>query len=439
MTAKTLTMSACAAAMMAMAPAQATQEAVNFIWIVADDLGYSDVGFHGAEDVLTPQMDRLAADGVIMSTAYVSAPVCGPSRAGFHTGKYQHRFGHEILVSDSGMGTPLDELMIQEHLLTLDYQTGLIGKFHDGKAEKYQPHNRGYAETFAFNSGASAYWVGDNSKGMLKRNGVPVEREDRYLTDAMGQEAVDFITRNADKPFFLQVAFTAPHAPMQATEEKLKEYEHIKGKRQILAAMISSMDDNIGLILDSLEEQGLADNTMVVLFSDNGGKFQHGGENGPLRGQKGSTFEGALRVPFVAKLPGVIPAGSQSDVMISALDLFPTTVKLAGGELDPTWELDGKDILPVLSGDSDVSPHERLFWRFNQHWALREGDWKLMKSGRPSDPMMLFNIAEDIGEENDLVRQFPERAQEMRKTWNEISSEVGGAAWGRYKGEVERK
>ncbi|GAA4880208.1 sulfatase-like hydrolase/transferase [Ferrimonas pelagia] len=435
---KHLALSACAGAMLVAAPHVVAQDTppVNFIWIVADDLGYGDTGFNGSTEILTPQMDRLADAGVSMATAYVSAPVCGPSRAGYHTGMYQHRFGHEDLVGNSNMGTPTDVLMIQEYLKTLDYRTGLVGKFHDGKPEQYQPWNRGFDEYYGFNNGALTYWVGDNEEEYLYRNDQLVEHEARYLTDAFGQESVDFINRYADQPFFLEVAFTAPHAPMEATEPKLKAFEHL-GDRQALAAMISSMDDNIGLILDALEERGIAEHTMVVLFSDNGGKFQHGGSNGVLRSQKATTFEGALRVPFAAKLPGVIPEGTRSDVMISALDLFPTTVKLAGGELDPEWTLDGKDILPVLSGESEVSPHDRLFWRFGAHWALRDGDWKLMRN--PREGLFLFNLEEDISEEHNLIRQFPERAEEMRKTWDEMSEAVGPAAWGRFEGTTERK
>ncbi|KEQ13806.1 hypothetical protein GZ77_16140 [Endozoicomonas montiporae] len=161
----------------------------------------------------------------------------------------------------------------------------------------------------------------------------------------------------------------------------MKRFEHL-GERQTLAAIISSMDDNIGLILDKLKKENLTDNTMVVLFSDNGGKFVHGGDNGPLRGEKAGAFEGAIRVPFAAKLPGKIKPGTRSDTMISALDLFPTTVKLAGGEIDPEWDLDGKDIMPVLSGETTESPHDTLFWRYGESWALRQGEWKLVQNRR---------------------------------------------------------
>ncbi|SHH30788.1 sulfatase-like hydrolase/transferase [Ferrimonas marina] len=418
-----------------LAPALAEPAPLNFIWIVADDLGYGDTGFNGSTQIPTPHMDRIAEAGIAMSSAYVSAPVCGPSRAGYHTGMYQHRFGHEGLVGNSGLGTPTDVLMIQEHLQTLGYHTGLVGKFHDGKAEQYQPWNRGFDEYYGFNNGALTYWVGDNEEQLLYRNDTLVEREDRYLTDAFGEEAVDFIARNAESPFFLEVAFTAPHAPMEATEQKLAEFEHL-GERQVVAAMISSMDDAIGDILDELETQGIAHQTMVVLFSDNGGKLSNQADNGPLRDQKATTFEGALRVPFAAALPGVIPAKQRSDVMISALDLFPTTVLLAGGELLPDWTLDGKDILPVLTGASQVSPHDQLFWRYNNHWALRDGDWKLMRSGR--HPMMLFNLADDIGEQDNRSEQQPARVKQLREQWNRTSAELGPAAWGPYKGEVER-
>ncbi|MET4693539.1 sulfatase-like hydrolase/transferase [Endozoicomonas lisbonensis] len=432
---------AAAGLMLASSPVVLAEQApLNFIWIVADDLGYGDTGFNGSTEIPTPNMDRIADVGVVMSTAYVSAPISGPSRAGFHTGRYQHKWGYEALFFSSddveAHGTPTDVTMIQEYLKTQGYRTGLVGKFHDGKAEKHQPYNRGFDEYFGFNNGASSYWIGDNKNGLLHRNDQPVEREDAYLTDAFGRESVEFIQRNADKPFFLEVAFTAPHAPMSAPDDYLEKFEHL-GERQKLAAMISSMDDNIGLILDTLDKKKLTDNTMVILFSDNGGKFVHGGDNGPLRGEKAGAFEGAIRVPFAASLPGVIPAGTRSDTMISALDLFPTTVKLAGGDIDPEWDLDGKDILPVLSGETKESPHDTLFWRYGESWALRQGEWKLVQNKR--ERAGLYNLADDIGEENNLIDEFPEKTRQMRQTWQELSKEFGGSEWGRYKGKTDRR
>ena len=413
-------------------------EPLNFIWIVADDLGYGDTGFNGSTEIPTPNMDRIAVAGVNMTTAYVSAPVSGPSRAGFHTGRYQQSFGYEVNNGwdDPDLrGTPTDVIMIQEYLKEQGYRTGLVGKFHDGKGERFQPYNRGFDEYFGFNNGANSYWVRDNKNQLLHRNSEPVEREDEYLTDAFGREAVAFLKNNADKPFFLEVSFNAPHAPMTAPDDYMEKFEHL-GHRQTLAAMISNMDDNIGRILDKLEKKGVADRTMIVLFSDNGGKFQHGGSNGPLRGEKGTTFEGALRVPFIAKLPDVIPAGTSSDTMISSLDLFPTTVKLAGGEIDPEWNLDGKDILPVLTGETTESPHDSLFWRYGDHWAYREGDWKLMQSRRETG---LFNLAEDIGEENNLINVNPEKTRQMHQSWETLSEEIGPSAWGRHEGQTKRR
>ena len=435
---------AAASFMLATSPAvlaEQTQEteSLNFIWIVADDLGYGDTGFNGSTEIPTPNMDRIADAGVAMTTAYVSAPVSGPSRAGFHTGRYQHRWGYEGNVGPQDpelRGTPTDIIMIQEYLKTQGYHTGMVGKFHDGKGEHFQPYNRGFDEYFGFNNGASAYWMQTNRNNLIYRNDQPVDGEPEYLTDAFGREAVDFIKRNHEKPFFLEVSFNAPHAPMTAPDDYMEKFEHL-GNRQTLAAMISSMDDNIGRILDKLEKKGIADKTMIVLFSDNGGKWEHGGDNGPLRGEKGGTFEGAIRVPFAASLPGVIPAGTRSDTMISSLDLFPTTVKLAGGEIDPEWNLDGKDILPVLNGETTESPHDRLFWRYGDSWALREGEWKLVQHRR--EEAGLFNLAEDMGEENNLINEYPEKTRQMRQTWQEISEEVGAAAWGRFQGRTDRQ
>ncbi|MBK1790887.1 sulfatase-like hydrolase/transferase [Persicirhabdus sediminis] len=420
------------------ASTSAAAEKPNFIWIVADDLGYGDTGFNGSTEIPTPNIDRIANDGVNMTCAYVSAPVCGPSRAGYHTGRYQQSFGHEGNVggSDKNNGTPTDVIMIQEYLQTLGYHTGLMGKWHDGKAQKFFPYNRGFDEFFGFNNGASSYWIKNNPKKMLLRNDQPVESENEYLTDAIGREAVDFINRNHDKPFFLEVAFNAPHAPMSAKDEDLELFKDL-GHRQTIAAMIHCMDVNIGKILDALETHNIADNTMVVVFSDNGGKLEHGGTNGHLRGEKAGTYEGGMRVPFAAKLTGTIPAGSKSDVPIISLDLFPTIALLAGGEIKDEWKLDGKNIIDVLSSKSQKPPHQTFFWRYGPSWAIRHGDMKLVRA-LTGEPIGLFNLAKDPSEKNNLIEQNPEVAETLRKQWNDTSREIGPPAWGRFKGKIER-
>jgi arylsulfatase A-like enzyme len=409
----------------------------NIVMIVADDLGYGEPGYMGSKDFPTPNIDSIANNGIALTSGYVSAPVCGPSRAGFHTGRYQQRFGHEGNVGGKGdtNGTPIDQLMVGDALKKLGYTTGLVGKFHDGKHNKFWPHNRGFDEFFGFNNGAMAYWV-DGKEDRIFRNGKSVN-EAEYLTDAFGREAVSFIERHKSKPFFLEIAFNSVHAPMTAKDEDLEAFKHLDEKRRKLVAMGHCMDTNIGKVLDALRKYNLEENTLIVFFSDNGGKTLHTGNNGMLRGEKGGTFEGGIRVPFCAQWKNIIPAGQTSDVPVISLDWFPTFVHAGGGKVDPKWHLDGKNILPLLAGRTTEPPHETLFWRYGDRWAIRHKNWKLVRNGA-KDELGLFDLENDISEKNNLADKHPERVRDLRKKWDSMSEEIGPAAWGRYKGKTDR-
>jgi arylsulfatase A-like enzyme len=406
--------------------------------IVADDLGYGDTGYMGSPDFPTPNIDSIANSGIAMTCGYVSAPVCGPSRAGFHTGRYQQRFGHEGNVGGKGdtNGTPVKELMIGDALKKLGYTTGLIGKFHDGKNKKFWPHNRGFDEFFGFNNGAMAYWI-KGGKKQIFRNDTWIKNEPAYLTDAFGREAVSFIERYKNKPFFLEIAFNSVHAPMTAKEEDLEQFKHLDEKRRKLVAMGHCMDVNIGKVLDALRRHDLEENTLIVFFSDNGGKTLHTGSNGKLRGEKGGTFEGGIRVPFCAQWKGVIPAGQTSDVPIISLDLFPTFVHAAGGKVDPKWKLDGKDILPLLTGRTQEPPHDTFFWRYGDKWAIRHKNWKLVRNGAKAE-LGLFDLEADPYEKENQADKYPERTRDLRKKWDTMSEKIGPPAWGRFKGKTDR-
>ncbi len=416
----------------------------NVIVLLADDLGYAELGCQGNMGVLTPNIDSLARNGVRFTQGYVSAPFCCPSRAGLMTGRYQTRFGHELNAVgksnlDPVMGLPLTEKTMADHLKAAGYRTGLVGKWHLGGVEKFHPQKRGFDEFYGFLheghffvpppfNGVTSF-LRTNSVAFGERftngpviwsnhvrgNEPPYDAENpllrgmqeitepEYLTEAFTREAVGFITRNEKQPFFLYVAYNAVHSPMQATPQYLERFAHITDpQRRIFAAMLAAMDDSVGAMLAKLRELKLEEDTLIFFLSDNGGPTQElTSSNAPLRGGKGHLFEGGIRVPFLAQWKGKMPEGKVYEQPVISLDILATS--LGAAKVAPTGEnkLDGVDLLPFLRGEKPGAPHEVLFWRYGRNIALRAGDWKIVKQlegGKLVSEFQVFNLREDAGE-----------------------------------------
>jgi len=394
----------------------------NILLIVSDDHGYADVGFQGCKDVPTPHLDRLAREGVRCTSGYVSHPFCSPTRAGLMTGRYQQRFGHQnnpfYNPDDHREGLPLSEKLLPAFLGQAGYQTGWIGKWHLGAATEFRPENRGFAETFGFIGGGHRYinWQVKPKVEYLvpiERNGKPVEVTE-HLTTAFGSEAVAFVRRHKGEPWFLYLAFNAPHLPHEPTKERLARFSSIKDPtRRKYAAQLSLMDDAIGETLEALRTSGQEKNTLVFFFSDNGGPItKNGSSNDPLRGAKGDVYEGGMRVPFLVKWPAKLPAGANYDLPVSSLDVFATSLGVAGAEMPTDRKYDSVNLIPYLGGDNKEPPHDQLFWRTSRNiWAVRRGDSKLVRQAGRSDE--LYNLQSDIGEKTDLHTTLPAEASRL--------------------------
>ncbi len=369
----------------------------NIVLIVADDLGYGETGMQGNSSIPTPNIDSIARNGVRCTQGYVTAPVCCPSRAGFMTGRYQTRFGHELNAIGKqnalpGIGLPLSERTIAQRLKDLGYRTACIGKWHLGGSEPYLPQRRGFDEFFGFlNEGH--YYVPPPHRGVeshlrnpeppydednpIRRGNTPVV-EKRYLTDAFTREALRFLGRRGRDPFFLYLPYNSVHSPMQAKLAGGKRFAGIGDlHRRVFAGLLGSLDDSIGAVLGKLP-----DNTLIFFLSDNGGPTAElTSSNEPLRGFKGQLFEGGIRVPFAMQWKGRIPAGRTYDRPVSSLDILPTMLAAAGAPPPP--EMDGVDLLPYLGRGQAGDPHPELFWRYGPNMAFRQGDFKLVRQVEP--------------------------------------------------------
>ncbi|MDF2159019.1 sulfatase-like hydrolase/transferase [Algoriphagus sp. CAU 1675] len=413
-------------------------ERPNIIVILTDDQGYADVGFNGSKDISTPGIDRIANDGVVFKSGYVSYAVCGPSRAGLITGRYQDRFGFSrnplLAPKDSTMGLPLSEETIADLLKRAGYKTGAIGKWHLGAHPSLVPNRRGFDEFFGFLSGGHHYFPEkwtledlseaktqfDGYRTKLLKNEVRVD-EQEYLTDAFSREALNFIKTNQAHPFFLYLAYNAPHTPMQATEKYLSRFPHIQDpKRKTYAAMVSAVDDGVDALLDLLKELEIEENTIVFFLSDNGGPTKDNASNNqPLRGFKGDFFEGGVRVPFAMQWKGQIPGGQIFDSPVISLDIFATAASVS--KVQPKHDLDGVDLIPFLKGQKQGVPHEELYWRnFDANrFAMRAADSKIILQ---SNQNFLFDLGRDISEsqnrfsiQEDLARRLAEKVEVWKK------------------------
>jgi arylsulfatase A-like enzyme len=409
----------------------------NLVVIVGDDMGYADLGVHGCKDIPTPHLDALAKSGVRFTNGYVSGPYCSPTRAGLLTGRYQQRFGHEFNPGNgANQGLPVSETTLADRLRAAGYKTGLVGKWHLGASADRVPQKRGFDEFFGFLGGAHDYFA---PNGILR--GADPAGDKAYLTDALAREAVGFVDRHKAGPFFLYLAFNAVHTPMQADDARLKTFAGIAdGQRRTYAAMMAAMDDAVGRVVKKLADEKLAENTLVVFISDNGGPTMkgttvNGSVNAPLRGSKRTTLEGGVRVPFFVSWPGKIAPGTDDRPVIQ-LDVLPTALAAAGVEPKPDGKLDGVNLLPYLTGGKKEAPHEALFWRFGQQTAARKGDWKLVKydlaaeGGSGTSTAKLYNLKDDVGEATDLLAKHPDKAKELQAAWDAWNKGNVAPLWG---------
>ena len=418
----------------------------NVIVILVDDLGYNDVSYNGATQIQTTNIDRLASRGVTFTNGYVPYSTCTPSRAGLLTGRYPSRFGLEGNLAyapfDDNHGLPLEETLFPERLQDEGYRTGIVGKWQLGAARRFNPLNRGFDYFFGFLGGGHSYWHSNTTSPHDHMQLPLIENTgygefDGYLTDVLTDRAIDFIEKPTDEPFFLYLAYNAPHTPLQAPQELIDKYSTVEDReRRIYLAMVDSLDQNIGRVLDALDESSLADNTVIFFLSDNGGRSgkppdSDHADNNPLRGAKDSFYEGGIHVPFVASWPAMWPEGHIYDPMVISLDIASTVLKLANATSeDPDRPIDGVDLDPFLRGAEEGPPHQALFWRDwrSGGYAVRSGDDKLIKErrihGKPKpildtgESPQLFDLENDIRESQDLLAEQPKTAQELAALWN---------------------
>lgn len=416
----------------------------NIILIFADDLGYGDTGCYGGKLAPTPHIDRLAAGGVRCTDGYVTAPVCAPSRCGIMTGAYNQRFGMQWNDDRQKYVIPTAHRLMPEALRAAGYHTGQIGKWNIPRDEKAT-----FDETYAVMDWEGDYFPGADGKyfgvdnpeqhASAKVQGVwgPERPEDEYLTDRLGRHAVEFIEKNKGRPFFLYLAFNAVHTPLHAKKSDQAHFAHIKEEPlRMYAAMVASLDENVGRVLDTLNANGLEQNTLVAFTSDNGpakGPVKVWreewpaeillGSAGPLNGHKAQFLEGGFREPYILRWPAKLEAGLTYSRPVSTMDLYPTFCAAAGAPVPVGTELDGVNLLPFLSGETKADPHAILFWKNGDYGAAREGDWKLLLN--PWEPrVQLFNLKDDIGESRDLATERRDVAERLRKAWADWSAEL---------------
>lgn len=452
----------------------------NVVLILADDLGYNDISLHGNDFLHTPRIDSIGREGVEFTRAYTTCGTCSPSRAGLLTGRYQQRFGFEFLllsplitrafdgslvenpghliekippkrrVSIAESGMPPSEVTIAEVLKAQGYQTGMVGKWHVGSSDELQPMSQGFDEFVGFHQVSAMYapkddpnivsaylpWSGVDKlqwaflNNHLVRNGeafVP----DEYLTTFFGREAARFVENHSEEPFFLYLAFNAPHAPLQAPRQN---YDRLAGiedhNTRVYCAMIEAMDEAIGMVLDKLEQTGVADNTLVIFSSDNGAtpylRMPHC--NQPFRGGKYTNYQGGLVVPLLMRWPDRIPAETVCDVPVSLLDVMPTIAAATDAKLPEDRPIDGVDLLPAIGATPPEQFHDALFWRSGRYKAVLSGNYRLHVDDTQGK-VMLYDVSQDVGEQTNLAEKLPEKVAELKALLEEAESNFKEPAW----------
>lgn len=430
-------------------PALAADRPPNFVVIFTDDKGYGDLSCFGGEHVSTPRLDKMASEGMKLTSFYVAAPVCTPSRAALMTGCYPKRVdmatgsNFSVLLAGDTKGLNPDEITIAEVLKSAGYRTGMFGKWHLGDQPAFLPTRQGFGEYFGIPYSHDIH--PDHPRQDHFRfpplplldgeKVVEMDPDADYLTKRITERAVAFIEKNKDVPFFLYVPHPIPHRPLHVSPPYMKGVDvaitdqlklerdsvDYKTRDKLFRQAIAEIDWSVGKILDALKSQGLDEDTFVIVTSDNGPAV---GSAGPLKGRKGSTFEGGMREATVVRWPGKIPAGKTNDELMTAMDLLPTFAKLAGVKAPTDRVIDGKDIWPVLSGDAKT-PHKAFFYhKGNQLAAVRSGDWKLHVGGKKGNVIELYNLKTDIGEKDNVLRANPEIAERLMSYLTEFARDI---------------
>ena len=416
----------------------------NLIIILTDDQGYHDVGFNGCKDIPTPNLDSIASNGVRFTSGYISSAISAPSRAGLLTGRYQERFGfeHDFLwqPNKSDVGLPLTESTLADTLGQVGYETGVIGKWYLGRNLAMHPLKRGFKEFFGFLGAGHRYLpeeltIAETRKAKtdddswhtwITRNYDPVKTTN-YLTDEFSDEAVRFIARHQDKPFFLLLAYNAGRGPLEATENYLSRFPKILSlNRRTYAAMMSAVDDGVGSVLTELRKDGLTEQTLVIYLSATGGALDaNSSDNYPLRGSKNYPWEGGWRVPFAMQWPGHLTNGMVYDQPVLSLDIFATITALAKAPINPEFPLDGVNLIPFLTGQKTGAPHDAIFLRIPDQsaFAVRSGEYKLVVPAA-NQAAELYNLSKDISELKNLAEVKPEVVRELEKKYADWSQQM---------------
>lgn len=413
----------------------------NIIVILADDLGYNDLGFTGSKDIKTPVIDALANNGVIFKNGYVTHPYCGPSRAGLLVGRYQARFGMESNLDhapfDPHHGIPVSEKIFAERLQAVGYKTGMVGKWHLGSHSNFHPLNRGFDYFYGFLGGGHDYFpesveIGTDPYKVPMQENRKVGEFSNYLTTEISKHGAKFIKENKENPYLLYVAYNAPHGPLQAPQDLLDKYAHIEDSdRRTYLAMVDAMDQGIGLIVEALKETETFNNTLIFFLSDNGGPYPESwcpdldyANNYPFRRGKVALTEGGIHVPFIAHWPDKIKKGSTFDGLVSSLDIAATAVAISDAQTDSL--LEGVNLLPYWTGDKTDSPHKALFWRlFEQDhlWAVRTENYKYFHQPLPNLGLSFFDLKKDPYEKENLVGNRLNEQEDLAKLWNEWNTQ----------------
>lgn len=434
----------------------------NVIVIIADDLGYADISAYGIKRISTPNIDRIGNEGVKFTNGYATAPVCSPSRAGLQTGRYQQRFGFEFnngpanRDAEQGLGLDTNEITIAQALKDNGYRTALIGKWHLGSQEQFYPTKRGYEEFVGLLTGATSY-IDAGAPGVItfrKPGGIKggsadgrdqhtqivegpdrtvVHNEQEYLTEYFARRAVEFVSRRAESgdPYFLYLAFTAPHDPLTTTKKYYDRFPQIKDEQaRVYASMVSALDDAVGAVMRAVDASGEGDNTIVYFLSDNGCAAYYSGMCAcePLRGGKLTHYEGGVRVPMLMRWPAGLKGGQIYRHVVSTLDVFPTLIAAAGGNLPGDRPYDGVNLTPYLNGEKSGLPHDALVWRRRPMASIRKGDWKLWKS-LDGKFTLLFNLKDDLNEGKNLASSRPDKVKELEAAFERWARDMQDPKW----------